>query len=62
MLLYIPTAPDKPQVVSPGLSTNAMNFVTNNGKANWIKGNELASTKVIKKIITLFYSLKIFKN
>jgi len=46
MLLYIPTAPDKPQVVSPGLSTNAMNFVTNNGKANWIKGNELASTKV----------------
>jgi len=46
ILLYIPSAPDKPPVVSPGLSTNSMNFVSNNGKAAWIKGNELASTKV----------------
>jgi len=43
MLLFIPS-PD--QKVSPGLSINAMNFVTNNGKANWIKSTEISSTKV----------------
>jgi len=56
ILLYIPSAPDKPQVASPGLSTNALNFVTNNGKASWIKGTELASTKVIYIIIIIMSS------